>query len=940
MKSIQRLLRTHIRTTQHGLALSVGSDPWKTIPIADLESIAQGAFLGFPFIHIVTRSGGHTVLRGETAPVIEALQTQLEDLAVRCFRHADALLAGVYPSLKTLDQAWARTVSDLGDSIPTLRSPFVSILLGKNYTLDQTRSLWDAMEKTGEAREQLRRIHVETEIDSFKEYFDTVEKMPLTDEQREACVVADDRQILVAAAGSGKSSTITAKVGYLLKKGWVKPEEIVVLAFNSDAAKEIKERCLERLREISGIEKITCSTFHAFGRNLSRSQFPNGRIPQVSPMATADGTALRHSLLRWIVQDLIFSSGSQTTADAFKMLQDVTKGNDSPSLSVKANEKRAPFLTLRGEKVNSIQEQKIADFLHSYGIMYEYEQPYKFDVSDADHAQYRPDFYFPTIDVYYEHFAINSKGEAPPDFAGYLEKTKWRREIHPKMGTLFFETLSADFEDRSIFDKILYWLHEFGYDFENDISSRIAKGAIEINEPAIATLDQFISNRKLSGITDQKLYEKASMQSPWIGLLLPFVIEVGNRYEKALRQYEEIDFTDMILMATKAIEASSEPLPFRYFLIDEFQDISAIRADMVRALLRRCPGSKLFCVGDDWQSINGFSGSELKLMTRFQQEFGEGTEQYLTQTFRSNQGIATVAATFVMRNPDQLPKKVVAHDKSERKVIEVHLMDTEADLEGIFWNILQQQRRAPSKRKKTTIFALARYNHYFAKNGRNPNPFEACHKHWIEQLALEGKDDFSVEMETFHRSKGRECDIAILLGLVTEKGNKRSVPSRMPEDKLTQLPLMDKEPFPDAEERRLFYVAMTRARHKVVIPTLKKHVSPFLAELRNFPEQATFFHQGRRLESCHSCDTGFTARQGIRITCNNHNCELGIFNKSIRCPACGQGTIAALSGQFGIWIGCSNYPSCKHTHLSAPSRNLSQAGATEAKDLTPNLKDF
>ncbi|HNY30366.1 MAG TPA: UvrD-helicase domain-containing protein, partial [Fibrobacteria bacterium] len=364
MKSVQRLFRTQIRTNDHELLLSAGSDIWKVIPIADIESITQGGFLGFPFIHIVTRSGGHTVVRGETAPVIEALRIQLEDLAGRCFRHSEASIAGTYPSLKTLEGAWTRTVSGLGNSIPALRSPFASKLLEKSLPLDQVRSLWEAIEKPGDARNQLIRSRIELELVSFKEYFDTVEKMPLTLEQREACVVADDRQLLVAAAGSGKSSTITAKVGYLLKKGWVKPEEIVVLAFNSDAAKEIKERCTERLREIPGIERVTCSTFHAFGRNLSRSQYPNGRIPPVSPMATGEGTALRHSLLRWIVQDLIFSSGSNSTATAFKLLQDVTKGNDSPSVSVKANETRAPFMTLRGETVKSIQDAQNGESGH------------------------------------------------------------------------------------------------------------------------------------------------------------------------------------------------------------------------------------------------------------------------------------------------------------------------------------------------------------------------------------------------------------------------------------------------------------------------------------------------------------------------------------------------------------------------------------------------
>lgn len=408
------------------------------------------------------------------------------------------------------------------------------------------------------------------------------------------------------------------------------------------------------------------------------------------------------------------------------------------------------------------------------------------------------------------------------------------------------------------------------------------------------------------------------------------MIRIAVRYQEILAEFGEIDFTDMITLATRAFNEMKEDLPYRYLLIDEFQDISAIRADLVRALLRKCPGSKLFCVGDDWQSINGFSGSEVRLMTRFHEEFGLGTTQNLTQTFRSNQGIASVAADFVMKNPEQLKKGVVALDRTDRKVIDIHLMDSPLDLKDILWNLLQQVREKNNRAKpgrKTSIYALARYNHFLGKNGKEPNEFEEAHKHWIETLAKEDNAALELTMETFHRSKGRECDIVILLGVVSDTANKRSFPSRMAEDILTQLPLAEKEPFPDAEERRLFYVALTRARNKVVIPTMQENMSPFLKELRNFDAQVTFYRRGYPATRCPSCGEGFTIKEGIKVSCSNKDCELGIIHKDQPCPSCGTGKITMLSGRNGLWKGCSRYPTCKH---SLPSRQATTHVSTRA----------
>ena len=214
---------------------------------------------------------------------------------------------------------------------------------------------------------------------TYKELLDRIEDHPLIQEQRKAWVVADDRQLLVAAAGSGKSSVIVAKVKYLLEKGWVKPQEVVLFAFNNEAARQFGDRCNEKLAHYPGHEDLVIKTFHSFGLDLIAANSPSRKKPTPSLYAKDEGRTQRQALIRQLVEDAIMANPANSVA--FNTLQATMKGR-RPLVDVL--EKSAPgrFVTVKGDVVKSMEELRIANFLFQRGIPYESERTYEFDVSD------------------------------------------------------------------------------------------------------------------------------------------------------------------------------------------------------------------------------------------------------------------------------------------------------------------------------------------------------------------------------------------------------------------------------------------------------------------------------------------------------------------------------------------------------------------------------
>lgn len=725
---------------------------------------------------------------------------------------------------------------------------------------------------------------VESEILAHNTFFDLVEKTPLTKEQRVASIVMEDRNLLVAAAGSGKTSTVVGKIGYVLLKKLVMPDEILVLAFNNNAARELEERIQERLGPLLGEHQIKVKTFHALGLEVIAET--TGKKPSIANFASGgevvDGRLISDLVASLRGSDIVFST--QWVLFMFLCRRPAKNPAEFESMQewqsyVKETgdyqNGKLGYLTLNGELVKSQGELAIANWLFMNGVEYEYERPYQYETADRKYRQYKPDFYFPEIDCYLEHYALDVHGNPPKAFGEkYRDSMVWKRHLHADKGTDVFETTFAEFISGELFDKLQRELTQRGIKLKPRSQDEIIKC---LNQPKLSTelsslLRTFIKHAKSNELDQATLASRASaMPQPYRAKLFAAIAsKVMAAYEKKLQEIGDVDFEDLIVDAARHAASDEFNHQYKLILVDEFQDISRARAKLLLSLLNKAPDCKLFAVGDDWQSIYRFAGSDIAIFTGFQSIFGYTATNYLSQTFRSNQGIADVAASFVQRNPSQVKKTVRATDKTTDNVVVIRQYARLQEMEGLIEAALTEIAEVNSAKKLAKVFILGRYRH------QSPDKLT----YWWKQFAA----SLDIEFKTIHSSKGLQADYVILIGL---HAGKNAFPSEIADDPLLQMVMPTPETFPHSEERRLFYVALTRAKHRVYLLGGKHTPSCFLTELQG----------GVVLKpTSYGASSPSKAIQGGE-----------------RCPRCAVGYLRKRKGKYGHFLGCSEYPVCGYT---------------------------
>ncbi|CAN5127105.1 hypothetical protein BH09ACT10_BH09ACT10_00690 [soil metagenome] len=327
-----------------------------------------------------------------------------------------------------------------------------------------------------------------------------------------------------------------------------------------------------------------------------------------------------------------------------------------------------------------------------------------------------------------------------------------------------------------------------------------------------------------------------------------------EEWDSRLRKTNEVDFEDMLSHATDLVEAGKWSSPFRVVLVDEFQDASHARARLLRALVNR-PDLFLFAVGDDWQSIYRFAGSDISAMTRFEETFGPGHVMRLERTFRSAQELSTLAGDFVMKNPNQLTKKVRS-DRSFPEPVGLVLVDGEAEVTQAIAQRLSELSASVPDGSSASVKILGRYRRE-------------------EELLPRAKYRvLDIRFQTVHSSKGLEADHVIIPGL-----NRGGFPSTKEDDPLLRLALPEGDDYPHAEERRLFYVALTRARDSVLLIARSGKESEFVTELLGDGALSLLGDQ----EAAAPPDP---------------------------CPSCGRGLMIVRQGPYGPFLACNRFPSC------------------------------
>ena len=384
-------------------------------------------------------------------------------------------------------------------------------------------------------------------------------------------------------------------------------------------------------------------------------------------------------------------------------------------------------------------------------------------------------------------------------------------------------------------------------------------------------------------------------------------------YDAFLREKGAVDFADMINLAAENVTAGQKVHPYRYVIIDEYQDISYARYRLVKAILDQT-GANLLCVGDDWQSIYRFAGSDISLFTDFERYFGRSVIMRLERTYRNSQQLIDEAGRFVLRNPYQLKKSLVS-PKSLDYPISFFCYDIAP---------FQMLRKAIDKiisefGKDSSILIL----------GRNKFDFEILIGSQLFQWHRDGtlmywdSPETPIRFLTAHKSKGLEADNVILLNF---QNSTLGFPNKIADDPVLALVLAEPEDFLYAEERRLLYVALTRTKNRVFVLTDSRRPSEFFKEFK--PSKSVFILNKETdiadLPCCPKCRTGhLLSRRNERtgkffVGCSNYpKCDYVVRDVTVLteqkvCPQCG-GFLVRRRGQYGEFYGCTNYPRCSYT---------------------------
>lgn len=781
----------------------------------------------------------------------------------------------------------ARPTVDAAALRARLKMPGVAVRLGPAAeAIQRSLTAWEADHRPAWAA--LNASHVERELVACKDLLDRVESKPLTPEQARAVVCFDNRVQVVASAGSGKTSTMVAKTAYAIHRGFVDPKRIVLLAFNKQAAEELKERAALAFERL-GMPEVTveASTFHALGLRLIGKA--TGEKPDIPDWATDAAGGVRK--LTDIVDQLKDRSPTfrrQWDLYRFVFGKDLPAFGEMEPADVWDAQGKGALVTNRGERVKSMEEVMIANLLFLNGVNYRYEAHYPHHTADETHRQYKPDFYYPDLDLFHEHFALDANGVPPERFEGYLEGVIWKRQLHADKGTELFETTSHGLRHGDDFDRLECELTARGLVLDPNPDREIPKEGQQpmASVELIGLVRTFMSHAKSNGLSASDLRQRLdAMPADTFKLRYQMFLDIAApvmaAWDEALAAEDGIDFEDMLNLAAGHLENGRVESPYDLVMADEFQDASRARARLCRALVQE-KGRFFFAVGDDWQSINRFAGADVSVMTGFRQWFGHGQVLKLEQTFRCPQALCDVSSAFVSKNPRQIAKRVHSATPAQGPVLQAFQVDSKdklADAIDQFVVKLAEGVRdgtiPPGRNGKVSVYVLGRYN-----ADRQYVPMrQSRFSRWVD-----------VSFLTIHRSKGSEADYVILPEMISAP-RRRSFPNTRTDDPVLALAMPEGDTFPLGEERRLFYVALTRARRTVALFTAQGQCSTFLRELE---------------------EDG-----AVVLT----DCDGKAVHES-RCPACKHGALVVRSGPYGLFRSCSNFPTCsfKPKHRGVDSR--------------------
>ncbi|WP_185208184.1 UvrD-helicase domain-containing protein [Chryseobacterium sp. C3] len=661
----------------------------------------------------------------------------------------------------------------------------------------------------------------------------------LNEKQQDAVISEDKRLLVLAGAGSGKTKTLLQKLIYLIEEKNVNPSGILAITFTKNATNEMidrliisadesgeyekqlfdkqksiadkeKERFLQQ-KKYTWIDGLTIKTFHSFCysvlRNYGVNEFDN-KFKIIGDEKRDDESELSKHIApetAFEVMHKLLIDECENTEYLLKLKRYILDYIIDKIHLKKIDPKYIPkdgkyFTTLNGTKVRSKSEQFIADWFYRHSIKFEYEP-----LLNIKDFTFTPDFYIPNANLYLEHVSNKS----------YSTKDK---EEQFKIGNLLLiRTFESMTKDSALFnhtlDKIVK--NRLPSDYHQNISINFKEefnGYHENVKDFILQILRITDMIKVENICIDKVSENAGKdQHERVRFFYELAIPIVKKYIHYCTNKSYLDFNDLISRTASLFQnhediANKYKGKFQYILVDEFQDVNNLQVELIKLLLTN--NTQLFCVGDDWQSIYGFRGSNVSYIVEFEKHFANAKTIKLNLNYRSTQNIVGASNEVIKHNKFKVEKDVQASKKSEHKIV-VFAGNTED--ENLQFCTDKVKELLEDGINNDEILFLYRRSKMFT-------PYFFRFKN----------ENIRVQSKTIHASKGLEAKVVFIIGLTEGNGG---FPDIWLEDRIFQVIKQANHDLLMEEERRLFYVAITRAKEKLFLITQKGNESSFLKEI-------------------------------------------------------------------------------------------------------------
>nr|WP_296467116.1 UvrD-helicase domain-containing protein [uncultured Acetatifactor sp.] len=813
--------------------------------------------------------------------------------------------------------------------------------------------------------DQLNEEFITKSLTTEKEYLDNILKsvdpaVSLDDDQRRVVLTDEDYCLVIAGAGAGKTTTVAAKVKYLVDRQGIKPSQILVVSFTNKAVNELKEKIQSALG-------IPCpiATFHSTGNAIIHVNAPEEKLNIVdnSRLYFVIRDYFRGSVMQneSIVNKLIMFFASYFDApyegdDFNAFFNNIAKANYSTMRSdledfkcqvIDARTKKS--VTIQNEVLRSHQEVEIANFLYLNNIDYDYEPAYPYNIAYA-RKPYTPDFIIcqDGRTAYIEHFGISQSGEndrySPEELDCYKKAVNNKVRLHKQHGTTLIYTFSSYNDRKPLLAHLREELEAKGFELRPRSNKEVMESLVAGEEnryvrKLINLICRFISNFKVNGYTEDefgRMYH--STQNVRSRLFLDICNDCYLEYARWLRENKAVDFEDMINESARIlteVKEMKQKLDFKYIIVDEYQDISRQRFDLTKAL-SEVTDAKIIAVGDDWQSIYAFSGSDITLFTKFAEKMGYAKMLKIVRTYRNSQEVIDIAGNFIQRNSQQIPKQLVSPKRIEDPVV---IYTYDSTFKGRDGNRRSGANYALAAAVETAIGQLLEYK---KKENKEPGPilflgrfgFDGDHleRSGLFEYSSRGSKIKSVKYPklditfmTAHSSKGLGYDDVII---VNGKNETYGFPSKIEDDPVLAFVIKGDKSIDYAEERRLFYVAMTRTKNRVFFIAPEQNPSEFLLELKRDYKNVVLHGDWNEDEAaskpkkaCPLCgypmQLKYKKAYGLRLyICTNEPEVCSFMTNDVRggklsiqkCDKCRDGyLIVKQARDSGFLLGCTNY---------------------------------